>query len=95
MSAIKTQRIEAALLKKGFRRDYTHHECFWLYVEGRQTSVKTRLSYGIREYGDDLLAQLKKQLGVSKPQLHALVGCPLTYDEYVAHLVGSGRIKTA
>jgi len=92
MSAIKTKDIESALLSKGFRRDNSHHEFLWLYVGEQRTSVKTYLSHSIREYGDDLLAKVKKQLGVSKRQLLALVNCPLTYDEYVSHLKEVGRI---
>lgn len=94
MAAIKRRAIESALLRKGFRRDNTHHQYLWLYVGQRKTSVKTYLSHGTKEYGESLIAPLKRQLGVSKPQLLALVDCPLTYDAYVAHLEKSGRIKT-
>jgi hypothetical protein len=94
VSAIKTKDIRSALLKKGFRSDNRHHEYLWLYVGERQTGVMTRLSHGRSEYGEDLLAKVKKQLGVSKEQLFALVGCPLNYETYVAHLVETGRIKT-
>jgi len=37
---------------------------------------------------------VKKQLGISKQQLFALVNCPLSYEDYVAHLRQTGRIKT-
>jgi hypothetical protein len=93
VSAIKTRDIRSALLSKGFRSDNRDHEYLWLYVGERQTRVRTWLSYGIPEYGDDLLGKVKKQLGISKPQLIALVDCPLTYDEYVAHLMRSGIIR--
>ena len=92
MSTISSKNIESALLSKGFRRDNTHHEYLWLYVDGKKTTVKTWLSHGIREYGDDLLAQVKKQLGISKNQLIALVHCPLGHADYVRHLRDTGRI---
>lgn len=94
MSAIKTKDIRSALLKKGFRSDNCHHEYLWLYLGETQTGVRTWLSHGLSEYGEDLLAKVKKELGVSKGQLFALVGCPLDYETYVALLVKSGRIKT-
>ena len=94
MSAIKTKVIESALLRKGFRRLNTHHEYFWLYVDGRQTFVQTKLSHGLSEYGDDLLAKMSKKLGISKKQLLALVSCSLEYEEYVAYLQQTGRINT-
>lgn len=94
MSAIKTKDIKSALLKKGFRSDNRHHEYLWLYVGDRKTGVMTWLSHGRSEYGEDLLAKVKKQLGVSKKQFFDLVGCPLNYETYVALLVKSGRIRT-
>jgi len=94
VSAIKTKDIRSALLKKGFRSDNRHHEYFWLYVGERKTGVMTRLSHGRSEYGEDLLAKVKQQLGVTKQQLHDLVDCPMNREAYVAHLVESGRIKT-
>jgi hypothetical protein len=94
VSAIKTKDIRSALLSKGFRSDNRHHEYLWFFVGETRTTVKTWLSHGISEYGEDLLAKVKKELGVSKEQLFALVGCPLKYETYVAHLVKSGRIKT-
>ena len=93
MSAIKTRDIRSALLKKGFKCDNTHHEYLWLYVGNTKTTVHTWLSHGESEYGDDLLAQMKKQLGISKKDLFDLVRCPLKYDAYVAQLVESGRIR--
>jgi hypothetical protein len=94
VSAIKTKDIRAALLKKGFRLDNTHHQYLWLFVGDRRTTVKTWLSHGLVEYDDNLLTQVKKELKVSKKQLFALVRCPLKYEAYVAHLVATGRIKT-
>ena len=94
MSAIKTKAIRSALESKGFKHDNTHHEYLWLYIGDRKTNVRTRLSHGRSEYGEDLLAKVKKQLGLSKKQLFDLVGCPLNYETYVALLVKSGRINT-
>lgn len=92
MSAIKKKEIESALLSKGFIPHQTDHEYLWLYVAGKKTSVKTWLSHGIYEYGDDLLAKVKKQLGVSKKQLLDLIKCPLSHEDYVAHLKQTRRI---
>jgi len=93
VSALKTRDIRSALLRKGFRRDNTHHEYLWLYVGGKITTVKTYLSHGRSEYGEDLLAKVKQQLGISKQQLFDLVHCRLEYTPYVVHLVKSGRIN--
>ena len=93
MGAIKTKDIKSALLKKGFRSDNRDHEYLWLFVGERRTRIRTWLSYGRSEYGEDLLAKVKQQLGVTKKQLHDLVDCPMNHEAYVAHLVATGRIK--
>ena len=92
MAALKTAHIRAALLRKGFREDLTHHRYLWLYVDNKKTSIKTRLSHGAKEYGDFLLSQVQKQLKLSRPELLRFVECPLDYEQYVRHLVGNGWV---
>ncbi len=88
MASLKTKKIMSALLQKGFRQSNTHHMVFWLYDGERQTSVKTRVSHGKSEYDDNLLAQMRKQLGLdTKKQLFDLVECPLSYQDYLELLV--------
>ena len=94
MTVLKTKDIESALLKKGFKFDITHHKKFWLYFNDKKTSISTHLSHGIREYGDDLLDKVKKQLAITKPQLEAFVKSPLSYKDYVALLQKKRRIDT-
>ncbi len=53
----------------------------------------TKLSHGINEYGDDLLYMVKKQLGLTKPQLINFVNCPLTERAYREHLVKTGKVR--
>ena len=95
MTAIRGSDIQAALLQKGFREDNTHHRVFWLYHGGRKTGVKTRLSHGTKDYGDSLLAQIKRQLRISKSQLLDLVQCPMSYEAYVEHLLRTGNIRVS
>lgn len=92
MSTQRTRDIKSALLEKGFREDKTHHEMFWLYVDGRKTSVRTRLSHGVREYGDGLLGPMAKQLRLRRKQLDDLIECPLTKDSYSELLLKRGEI---
>jgi hypothetical protein len=61
---------------------------FWLYDGEKKTSVKTWVSHGLSEYGDNLLAQVRKQLCLdTKTQLLELVECPLSQQEYLRILV--------
>ena len=92
--AIAAKELVAGLLRKGFRRDDTHHRYLWLFDGDRKTSVRVPVSHGIRDYGDVLLSRVKKQLGLAKQQqLIDLVRCPMTHEDYISHLLETGRIN--
>jgi hypothetical protein len=94
VTVLKARKIEAALLEKGFRADDTHHRYFWLFIAGKRTSIRTFLSHGgTLDYGDDLLAKMKRQLKLSKAQLLDLVECRLTGEMYVEFLLKSGAVS--
>lgn len=94
MSSRKTREIEKALISKGFRPDYGSHISLWLCVKDKRTTVRTVLSHGIREYGESLLAKLKKQLGLStKAQLLDLIDCPMSEEQYIEYLIEIRRIE--
>ena len=82
--------IAAALLTKGFQpksgdRD---HEYFFLVAQGLKQSVFTKLSRGsgYRTYGDNLMALMARQLRLTRRQLNDLVDCPMSEEDYRAHL---------
>jgi hypothetical protein len=50
---------------------------YWLVVDGIKRPVHTFLSHGVREYGDSLLGKMAQQLRLRRPELDALVECPL------------------
>jgi hypothetical protein len=88
MASLKTKDIVSALLQKGFHQSNTHHMVFWLYDGETKTGVKTRISHGKSEYGDNLLAKMRQQLGLdTKAQLFDLVKCPLSHQDYLDLLV--------
>ena len=89
-----TRQLAQALESKGFRKRQSHHAVYVLYVGDRKTSVVTRLSHGHREYGDALLGQLAKQLGLSRAELNDLILCPLSGAQYVWILEERGRIRS-
>jgi len=84
MSSISTRTIKRALTSKGFREELTHHEMLWFFVDGKRTSLRTRISHGLKEYSDPLLAQMAKQLNISKYHLEKFFDCTLTEAEYLA-----------
>ena len=93
MSPRKTRVIENSLLDKGFRVDSTHHEMFWLYFNGKKTSIRTRLSHGKEEYGDKLLGRMAVQLKLRRKQLDLLIDCPLDGEGYAQILTDAGYLK--
>jgi tRNA/tmRNA/rRNA uracil-C5-methylase (TrmA/RlmC/RlmD family) len=93
MASRKSQDIRDALLSKGFKYRESDHTYLVLCADGKQTSIRTKVSHGIREYGDDLLAQVSRQVGLTKAQLLQLVDCPMTHERYVEILVASRRVE--
>lgn len=92
MNPMKTRDIESGLLRKGFRRSERHHTYYFLYVDGLKTSIRTKISRGEREYGEPLLGQMSKQLGLDRQQFHELVTCPMSAEDYRQHLAATDRI---
>jgi len=86
--------IEAALTKKGFRLDESRdHRYLVLYIEGRDTGIRTKVSHGSRDYGDDLLSKVQKELRLpTKRDLLGLIDCPLSGDAYVGLLRERGVV---
>lgn len=93
MSSRKTRQIAKALTDKGFEPMSTHHEMYWFSVDGKKTSIRTRISHGFKEYGDQLLAQMAKQVKLKRDQLELLIDCPLSKEGYVEILVEQGILK--
>ena len=93
MASRKSDAIREALLSKGFRYRETDHTFLVLYVGGKQSSIRTKISHGIKEYGDDLLAKMCHQVHLRKADLLSLVDCPMSHEQYVATVAASGHLK--
>lgn len=74
----------------------TTDELYYLYCDGKKTSVLTKVSHGKGEDLRDVLIQkVKRQLGLQTTQeLTAFVDCPLTFETYTKLLKERGHIKT-
>ena len=89
----KTRTMRTAFLSKGFIADETHHEMFWLVVGGKKTSIRTRISRGTSEYGDQLLTLMSRQIGLSKSELYRLIDCPMDGEKLRTILVERGKVR--
>lgn len=91
---LKTSKIAASLLKKSFVQKETHHSYYLLFVNGKKTSIRTRLSHGSSEYGSNLLSMMKKQLSLeTMEELEDLINCPMSGEAYVELLLERNVIK--
>jgi predicted RNA binding protein YcfA (HicA-like mRNA interferase family) len=83
MGTRKVKDMKAALSKKGFREAKSHHSFFILYIGEKKTTIRTKFSHGVSEYGEDLLQKIAKQLKLSRKLLDDLLDCPLSYEDYI------------
>ena len=86
MATRKAREIKEGLTKKGFITVQGDHTFLFLSVAGRKSSIRTKISHGHREYGDNLLSLVARGLHISTKQLDDLLDCPLSYEDYLAIL---------
>lgn len=86
--------VGKALSRKGFREATRNrdHDFYFLHVDGKKTSIFTKLSRGsdYRTLGDPLVKKIADQLKLTKVQLANFVECSLTETEYLALLRARG-----
>jgi hypothetical protein len=92
---VDREKIRKALLTKGFVEGGGDHDFYRLQYNGKVHSVGTKLSRGskYKDYSDDLLAVLYKQLGLTRKEFDSFLECPLGLRDYVILLKERGRIK--
>jgi hypothetical protein len=88
-----TREIEYALTHKGFSRENAkHHMMFWFYLDGRKTSVRTRLSYGASEIGDRLIGCMAREMRIPKADFLRFVECGMSGDDYTTKMISDGQV---
>jgi len=91
----KAKDVAAGLTNKGFLRHEGDHSFYILWVEGKNTGIRTKISHGEKEIHDGLLAQMAKQVKLGKKDFLNLVDCPLTSEQYLELLRGIKHIPEA
>ena len=90
MTTRDKRRVQAALRRKGFRADETHHHRFVHYTaDGRATGIRTHTSHSSRHktLGNALLKAMADDCRLSKGDFLRLVDCDLTGDAYTAMIL--------
>lgn len=75
--------VKGALGTKGFTSGKGDHHHLFLMVDGKRTPIRTKISHGRKTYRDGLWKCLKEQLKLDNQQLNGLIGCTLSYEEYI------------
>jgi len=95
MKPRKSKDIKNVLMGKGFllNPEKHHHQFFYLYINGKKQHIHTYFSHGIKEYGDSLMSQLKKQLKFKDvKKAEDFFDCPLSFEDYVKMLRDEGEL---
>jgi len=93
MSVRSCREIEAALTRKDFRVVTNDHRWLWFYYKGKKTTIRTLLSHGAPDYGDQLLGLMARQLRLQRPQLNLLLDCPMSAESYAGILIAAYHLR--
>jgi len=90
--SLKTSSIKAALKRKGFiERDGDHH--YYVYcIDGKKTSIFTKISHSSDEISDTLISAMARQTRLTKPKFTELVNCTLSEEDYRRMMIDEGNV---
>ena len=92
MGTMKARDVLNGLGKKGFCRSDSDHSHLILYVDGKKTEIRTKVSHGSIEINDRLINLMSIQLHLERKDFMNLVYCPLTLADYLKELAKKGFI---
>lgn len=94
MTSYSSKKISASLIKKGFIEvAYRADKKYYLTLDGKKVGIHTFVSHGTKEYGENLIGEMKKQLRLSKKEFIDLIDCPMTKEGYIRILIKKGCIE--
>lgn len=92
MTSIKTRKVLNGLIKKGFYLSPGDHKHLVFQVDGKKTSIRTKVSHGSKEINDYLINLMSIQIKLGKKQFIDLIGCPMTSKAYLNELQKQGIV---
>ena len=95
MKVRKTKDLVKTLTKKGFylNSESSHHKFYTLTYEGKKYPIYTYISHSIKEYSQDLMGEIKKQLKFdSTKNAEKFFDCPMTLEKYINMLKKNKKI---
>lgn len=93
MPPILVRELHTALLRMGFTFENRKDVWYFHTVEGKRTGVRTKMSHGEKEVGENLLHKMARQLHLNRRELDDFVVGVMTKEEYVVLLRVRGAIR--
>jgi hypothetical protein len=75
LATLKVKKVFNGLKKKGFVQAEGDHTFLILNVNGKKTSIRTKISHGNNEISDYLINEMSMQLKLEKKKFLDLVNC--------------------
>ena len=94
MANLKARDVLSGLEKKGFVQAEGDHTFLIFYVNGKKTSIHTKVSHGSNEINDYLINKMSIQIKLEKKKFLDLVACPLSLERYLEELKSQGYCFT-
>jgi len=94
MTTLKVKEVLGGLEKKGFLRYENDHTFLILHVNGKKTSIHTKVSHGSNEINDYLINKMSIQVKLEKKKFIELVSCPFSAEDYLNELKVQGYYFT-
>ena len=94
MATLKTRQVLSGLEKKGFVQAEGDHTFLIFYVNGKKTSIHTKVSHGSNEINDYLINKMSIQVKLEKKKFLDLVNSPLSLEHYLEELKLQGYCFT-
>jgi hypothetical protein len=90
LAILKARKVVSSLEKKGFVQAEGDHTFLILYVNGKKTSIHTKVSHGSSEINDYLINKMSIQVKLERKKFLDLVNCPLSLEHYLEELKSQG-----
>lgn len=74
----------------GFKRKNTDHAYFRLYINGTNTGIRTKFSFGSREY---VHSDVPKQLKITKKYFEGIIDCTNSLTDYIRMLLNNPEMR--
>ena len=94
LATLKTRKILSSLQKKGFVQAERDHTFLILCVNGKKTSIRTKVSHGNKEIDNYLINKMSLQVKLERKDFLDLISCPLSLKQYLEELKTQGYCFT-